>query len=193
MQKQKVTGVVLAGGRGSRVGQRDKGMIAWRGHPLVSYACSTLRPHVHTLLISCNRNADRYRSYADHVVQDKRRGFIGPLGGLESVQDWIKTEFLVLAPCDSPALPANYVERMLAPLLERSGQDYQLSFAHDGHNAHYLCAALRTQALASVSEFLETGQRRVQDWIELHSHVTVDVSDSPDAFANFNRPTDFTR
>lgn len=192
MDRNNITGVILAGGAGSRVGSRDKGLIHWRGRPLVSYVCATLKPDVKTLLISCNRNENTYAHYADATAVDGREGFVGPLGGLESIHAMVTTEFVVLAPCDVPQLPSDYVHRLVQPLLEHRSNPLSLSFAHDGDNAHYLCAALRTECLHSLHHFLDSGQRRVQDWIAQQAHVIVDVSDIAPAFENLNHTEDFT-
>ncbi len=183
--RREITGLVLAGGVDHRAGGRDKGLLPWRGEPLVAHVVGLLRPEVGSLLISCNRNEAAYAALADGTVNDSRPGFQGPLAGLEAAGRVVTTPFLVIAPCDTPRLPPDLVPRLLQPL-EAGGAD--IAWAHDGVREHYLCAALCSRCLADLPAWLEQGHRAVRHWYRNYRCATVDFSDQPTAFSNINRP-----
>jgi molybdopterin-guanine dinucleotide biosynthesis protein A len=182
-----ISGVILAGGAGRRVGGRDKGLILWRGKPLIAHVATILKPQVDKLLISCNRNANRYGEYARTTVADKRQDYQGPLAGLEAVAALIPSRLLVLAPCDAPLLPDDLVDRLVQPLLEDTSGKLDICYAHDGERGQYLCAALRTSCLASLGAYLDEGHHTVRHWYQRHNSLAVDFSDKATAFANYNR------
>jgi molybdenum cofactor guanylyltransferase len=184
-----ITGLILAGGAGRRVGCRDKGLILWQGKPLVAHVSAALRHEVGEILISCNRNVSDYQKYATRTVADRRGSFQGPLAGLEAASTFIGTELMVVVSCDMPQLPAGFVARLLAPLVSDSDNGPEISFAHDGARAQYLCAAMRTECLSSLPGFLDEGHRAVRDWYGGRRTVAVDFSDQRDSFRNYNTLT----
>lgn len=181
-----ITGLILAGGAGRRVGHRDKGLILWHGKPLVAHVSACLKHQVGEILISCNRNVADYEKYAAQTLVDHRAGYQGPLAGLEAVSPCIRTDLLVVVSCDMPHLPSGFVARLLAPLATGRDDGPEISFVHDGIRAQYLCAAMRTQCLASLTGFLDEGHRAVRDWYEGRRTVAVDFSDQMDCFRNYN-------
>ncbi len=181
-----ITGLILAGGAGRRVNGRDKGLMLWRNKPLVAYAVERIRPQVATLLISCNRNFDRYQAYADTLVTDSRRDFQGPLAGLEAASSLIETEFMFICACDTPALPRDLVTRLAEPLYRANGRTIGISYAHDGTRDQYLCAVIRSSCLSSLPDYLDSGQRAVHRWFASQRCTAVDCSDSPGSFENYN-------
>jgi len=182
-----ITGVILAGGAGRRVGNRDKGLIPWQGRPLIAHVSDCLLPQVSELLISCNRNFSHYKNFAARTVADTRRDFQGPLAGLEAAYPYIRTEFLVLVGCDMPHLPPDLVLRLTAPLVEGVDGAPDISYAHDGVREQYLCAAIRRDCLSSLTGFLDSGRRAVRDWYKSRDSVTVDFSDHRAGFRNYNK------
>jgi molybdopterin-guanine dinucleotide biosynthesis protein A len=184
--KSNVTGIILAGGVGRRVGYRDKGLIPWQGKPLIAHVLDCLRPQVTEVLISCNRNFSRYQEFAELTVADTRREFQGPLAGLEAAIPHIKTELLVVVGCDMPHLPDNFVTRLVAPLRNTEGDAAQISYAHDGLRAQYLCAAMRRDCLHSLSSFLDEGHRAVKEFYKCQLTTSVDFSDQRGCFVNYN-------
>lgn len=105
--------LILAGGRGQRMGGQDKGLLEWQGRPLVSYAVDLARPLGDDLIISCNRNQERYAAYADRLVQDDSPDFPGPLTGIRAGLAVARHSHLLVLPCDAPLLDAPLVERLL--------------------------------------------------------------------------------
>ena len=163
-----LTGMVLAGGEGRRMGGRDKGLEPFAGLPLVGHVVKRLEGQVAELLINANRNTDAYRFFADRIVEDAEGGFKGPLMGIYSGMRAAKTPWLLVVPCDSPALPDDLVARMAQGI----GQ-HDIAVAFDGERLHPVVALLRT----SLADDLAAAR---------HAWCKVDMSDCPDAFANLN-------
>lgn len=105
--------LILAGGRGQRMGGQDKGLLDWQGKPLVSYAAALARPYSDDLIISCNRNANIYAGYADRLVQDDSPDFPGPLAGIRAGLATARHTHLLVLPCDAPLLDAELLERQI--------------------------------------------------------------------------------
>ncbi len=187
IKKNKVTGLILAGGAGRRVGDRDKGLITWHGEPLVAHVSNCLRPQVSKLLISCNRNVARYEQFGAQTVTDDRENFQGPLAGLEAASPLILTDFIVVVGCDTPHLPDDLASRLIAPLTASASDSPEISYAHDGVREQYLCAAIRRECLTSVTHYLNKGYRAVGDWYKTRYTVAVDFSDCESSFRNYNR------
>lgn len=166
------------------MGDRDKGTVIWRGLPLVAHVINRLKPQVGKILISCNRNAGFYANYAETTFSDLRTGYQGPLAGLEAAARHIETEFVLIAPCDTPLLPADLVPRLLAELLsgERDG-----CYARSGDRNHYLCALLKRACLESVSSYLDDGGRTVRHWYAAQDFEAVELGEDTGAFANINQ------
>jgi molybdopterin-guanine dinucleotide biosynthesis protein A len=179
----KSTGIILSGGRGSRAGGADKGLLPWRGQTRIGAVLTAFRPQVDELLISCNRNIERYRDYGVPLVTDQLAGFQGPLAGLAAALQATHTELAALAPCDCPGLPSNLVERLRAPLL---AGDVQVSYADDGSRHQYLLAVLRSDCLPALQDYLDSGGRSVRGWYALLHSQVVDCSDMANQLTNLN-------
>lgn len=179
------TGLILAGGAGRRVEGRDKGLVNWRGLTLIEHVMARLLPQVDALLISCNRNEERYAQFGPVVAGDTRHGYQGPLAGIESAEPEIHSDLVLVVPCDMPLLPADLALRLSAAL-RNEAHSCDISFAHDGDREQYLCALIRTSCLHSLTPFLDTGNRAVHRWFESQRTVCVDFSDQKSSFQNFN-------
>ena len=182
-----ITGLVLAGGAGRRVGQRDKGLILWQGKPLIAHVCDELKPQVGELLISCNRNFTQYKEYAAQTVADSRGDFQGPLAGLEAAAHYIQTDYLIVVGCDMPHLPPDLVARLVAPLMQKSRNSPEISYAQDGDRAQYLCAAIKRECLSTLPGFLGDGHRAVHAWYQGRRTAPVDFSNQKSSFKNYNK------
>jgi molybdopterin-guanine dinucleotide biosynthesis protein A len=178
-----VTGVVLAGGQGSRMGGVDKGLQPFRGRPMVSHVIERLSPQVGEIVINANRNVEAYRAFGHQVVSDAITGFAGPLAGFERGLDYAAGELVMTVPCDSPFLPADLVGRLRAAL-ERA--DAQLAVAKTGDQAHPVFSLMRRTVHASLREFLGSGQRKIDRWYGALRVVEVAFDDEADAFMNIN-------
>lgn len=180
-----VTALILAGGAGRRSGGRDKGLLPWQGKPLVDRVIHRLRPQVAKILISCNRNTGNYARRAP-VVTDLRPGFAGPLAGMEAASGRVDTDWLLVSPCDTPNLPDDLCRRLMSALSEPEGERSLAGYAVDADGAHYLCALLRREALASLPKFLDSGARAVHHWYAEIGALPVSFPDSEHAFLNLN-------
>lgn len=185
--QQEIFGLVLAGGAGRRVSGRDKGLVDWRGKPLVQHVIDNLSNQVTGLYISCNRNHQRYARFDLPLVHDSREGFMGPLAGLESAAELARTHYLAVVPCDTPLLPDDLVARLVRALEGENNAAFDVSYAREASRDHYLCAVIRPGVVSRVSKYLDSGQRSVKKWYAELKVTPVDFSDRPGAFQNINR------
>jgi molybdenum cofactor guanylyltransferase len=178
-----ITGVVLAGGRGSRMGGQDKGLVPLHGRPMVQHVITCLEPQVEAILVSANRNHEQYATLGYRVIPDLITGYQGPLAGIASALQAADTPYVATVPCDSPLFGKDLVAR-LADALARGNAD--ISVAHDGQRAHPVFSLLKRSLLPSLLDFLKTGERKIDLWFARHRTVYADFSDSPEWFINVN-------
>lgn len=180
-----VTGVILAGGLGRRMGGIDKGLQPFAGKPMVASVIERLAPQVSTLSINANRNPDAYAAFGLPVWPDRLQGFAGPLAGLLAGLQGADTPLVVTVPCDSPFLPADLVVRLRTALEEACAD---LAFARaDGRDHPVFCLCKRELA-ESLETYLASGQRKVADWFAGLNVVSVAFDDCPESFVNINTP-----
>lgn len=184
-----VTGLVLAGGRGSRLGGVDKGLLELSGQALVQTIAQRLSGQVGTLLLSANRNLDSYRALGFEPLTDGPYQDAGPLAGLRAGLLACATPWLLVAPCDMPFLPVDLCQR----LLQAAGfDDPRARVPFDGERHHYACLLLPRTALAQVEACLESGRRSLRELLQTIGWIGVDFAASdPRAFSNLNTPADF--
>ncbi len=178
-----VTGLVLAGGQGRRMGGVDKGLVELDGKPLVAHVIARLVPQVGALVISANQNHDRYASFGYPVVADDVPGYAGPLAGLHAGLARAVTPYVATAPCDSPFLPPDLVVR-LAEGMARSKA--QVAVAQTHGQPHPVFALVDRSVLPHLASFLEGGGRKVDAWHATLAVATVRFDDCADAFRNIN-------
>ena len=182
-----ITGLVLAGGEGRRMGGADKGLQLFDGRPLVQCVLERLRPQVDAVLISANRNLERYAGFGCAVVQDALPGFAGPLAGLQAAMVHADTPLLLCAPCDSPRLPADLALRLRAALI---GAGAGLAVPRASGRVHRAFCLVRRDLLPHLDAFLAAGERRLARWHESLGAVEVDFDDEAAAFDNLNSLAD---
>ncbi|MCQ6256758.1 molybdenum cofactor guanylyltransferase MobA [Pseudomonas sp. Q11] len=125
--------LLLAGGRGHRMGGQDKGLLEWQGEPLIAHLHRRTRALSDDLIISCNRNPERYALYADQLVHDDEEGFPGPLAGIRAGLKVARYPTLLVLPCDVPQIDASLLDSMLSqasqhpdkPLMVRHGEHWE--------------------------------------------------------------------
>jgi molybdopterin-guanine dinucleotide biosynthesis protein A len=183
--RRDITGVILAGGRGQRMGGVDKGLIPLAGKPMVTYVLGALRPQVATILISANRNLDQYAAFGCQVATDTVGEYHGPLAGVASAMEIAETRYVITVPCDSPLVAHDLVARLYRAL---SQENAEISVAHDGERMHPVFALLRCDLLSSLQEYLQSGQRKIDRWFAHHKLVIAYFTDEPDTFVNVNNP-----
>jgi len=188
--KATVSGIVLAGGQGSRMGGVDKGLQPFRGKAMVEHVIERLAPQVEELLINANRNPGDYARFGHRVIADEIPGFAGPLAGFERGLAHATGELVVTVPCDSPFLPSDLVAR-LRGRLEADGA--QLAVARTGEQAHPVFCLMRREVLPSLQRFLGSGQRKIDRWYESLEVAQVAFDDEADAFLNINTREELSR
>ena len=182
-----VTGVILAGGQGRRMNGCDKGLMTLGDKALIDYIITAFRHQADSLLISANRNIDRYRALGFPVINDQLSGFNGPLAGIACCMAAASTDLIVTVPCDSPFLPGDLVGRLYDTLQH---QQADISVVHDGERLQPVFSMYQTKLLDSLSAFLDRGERKIDKWFAEHQVGITDFSDNPNAFLNINTPED---
>ena len=195
IDRSAISGVVLAGGRGSRMGGLDKGLQAYGGVPLAQHALRRLQPQVGALMLSANRNLEQYRSFGVPVISDSLPDFAGPLAGFIGAMETCRTPYLVTVPCDTPQFPADLVERLCqslaaanADIAMASALQTEPDGAQDWYRQPVFCL-LAVRLLPGLRAFVADGGRKIGAWTA--QQHTVDVRfDEPGAFANANTLAD---
>jgi molybdopterin-guanine dinucleotide biosynthesis protein A len=192
IERQDITGIVLAGGRGSRMGGADKGLQAFRGMPLGLHALLRLGPQVGEAMVNANRNLAAYESFGVPVWPDGLADFAGPLAGFLVGLERCETPYLVTVPCDTPLFPQDLVAR-LAQALEREGADIATAAAREQAGseprAQPVFSLLRQELMESLLRFTQGGGRKIDAWTAQHKTVLVPFDqpgDDPAAFYNAN-------
>jgi molybdopterin-guanine dinucleotide biosynthesis protein A len=176
-----VTGIILAGGQGRRMGGVDKGLQPLRGRPMVAWAIERLAPQVDEILVNANQNAEAYARFGYRVVPDSVGGFAGPLAGLHAGLLAAAHPLAATVPCDSPFLPLDLVARLKSVL---GGND--LAVAKTGDQPHPVFALVRRRVLPHLEAFLADGGRKIDAWYATLAAVEVPFDDEADAFRNIN-------
>ncbi len=185
-----ITGVILAGGQGTRMGGVDKGLQLHGGIALVRHVAERLAPQVDLLMINANRNEAAYTAFGYPVFADQITGFAGPLAGLHAALSVASTPLVLTVPCDSPGLPLDLVSR-----LHDAQQTSQanLAIAKADGRLHPVFCLCRRSLLAQLEAYLRGGGRKVAAWCADMGAIEVDFSDQSQAFGNFNTLDDLTR
>jgi len=187
MNTGSISGLVLAGGRGSRMGNVDKGLQPFGGATMVEQVLARLRAQVGPLAISANRNLDTYRALGVMVLPDELPDYPGPLAGLAAGLAQCATPFLLAVPCDSPFLPPDLAARLLAALLDNEADVAYAATQEPGMRVqpHPVFCLVRAARLPELLAYLAEGGRRVDGWHRDLKSVEVLFDDS-DAFRNIN-------
>jgi molybdopterin-guanine dinucleotide biosynthesis protein A len=182
-----ITGVILAGGRGSRLGGVDKGLVPLHGRPLIEHVIDALRPQVDALLISANRNRDIYTSYGYPVIADVMGDYDGPLAGMLSAMRAAGSAYILTAPCDAPSIPADLARRLAEALVRENAVASTVSLQG---RLQPVFALLCCTLAGDLENCLQQGERGTGAWLRRHQAVPVDFSNVVDLFVNINTPQD---
>jgi molybdenum cofactor guanylyltransferase len=180
-----ITGVILAGGQGRRMGTVDKGLRELRGKAMVGWVIERFAPQVAEVLINANQNLEIYARFGYRVIPDEIGGFAGPLAGLQRGLSEARHPLVATAPCDTPFLPADLVARLHAALQANAAQ---LAVARTGDQPHPVFCVCRRDVLPHLTAFLQDGGRKIDAWYATLKVVEVAFDDQPDAFSNINTP-----
>ena len=185
-----VTGVILAGGRATRMGGVDKGLVPVMGRPMVAGVIDALRPQVGPLIVNANRNLEDYAALGWAVVGDGDEAFRGPLAGMASGLAAAGTDWVMTVPCDAPLVAADLAARLYRAAFEA---DRPVSVAHDGERLQPVFALIRRTLAPSLAGYLDGGGRRIDRWFERCGYAAADCRDVAASFANVNTPDDVDR
>ncbi|CAI1228428.1 molybdopterin-guanine dinucleotide biosynthesis protein MobA [Serratia proteamaculans] len=185
---EEITGIILAGGRATRMGGEDKGLVQVAGIPLYQYVLSRLRPQVGQIAISANRNQERYRESGLPIVSDLTPDFSGPLAGMLAGLKHASTEWVAFVPCDVPDFPATLVDQ----LWQQKGRALA-AYANDGERAHPTLALLHTSLVPQLEEYLACGERKLMLFLNAAGARQIAFSGQQTAFHNLNTREDCLR
>lgn len=180
-----ITGVILAGGRGSRMGGQDKGLIIWHQQPLYHHVLQRLKPQVDTVLINANRNLAAYQQSGLPVITDTIPDFPGPLAGMLAALEQAETEWVVFSSCDTPQLPDN-----LASHLWRNRNGALAVWARSEDRDHPALALMHRSLAKQLREYLDRGERRLLFFLQQAGGHGVLFKHAEAAFSNINYPED---
>ena len=180
-----VTGLVLAGGMGRRMGGVDKGLVLLDGRPMVAHVIERLTRQVGAIVINANQNIERYAALGYPVISDSIGGFAGPLAGLHAGLLAAQTPYVATSPCDSPFLPQDLVSRLAAGL---EHGEAQLAVAHTFAQPHPVFSLVSRDVLPHLSAFLDGGGRKIDAWYATLRVAAVQFDDAEGAFRNINTP-----
>ncbi len=183
MTRQPITGVILAGGQGRRMGSVDKGLKPLRGKPMVQWVLERFAPQVDEVLINANQNIEQYQLLNRKVVPDEIDGFAGPLAGLHRGLSVATHDLIATVPCDSPFLPLDLIARLYDTLNQ---QQADLAVARTGDQPHPVFCLCRKSVLPGLTAFLQSGGRKIDAWYAALKVVEVRFDDETDAFSNIN-------
>lgn len=184
--QQHITGLILAGGRGMRMGGVDKGLQTLQDQPMIAHVIHRLHLQVDRIMINANQNLDRYRVFNFPVWPDEKNDYAGPLAGMQAGLLHCATPYMLTVPCDTPMLATDLVSK-LAMALEQSEADIAVANTKEGDRVHrqpVFCLMKKT-VLPNLNSALERGVRKVDQWLAENKTVDV-VFDDEAAFANIN-------
>ena len=185
--KDNITAVVLAGGRGRRLGGQDKGLMQLDGRPMIEHILNLVTPQVNAVIINANRNQQVYADSGHPVISDNMTDYQGPLAGFAAALAATDTDYIMTLPCDGPYVPADLASRLSAAIIEN---DAELAVAHDGQRMQPVYALIPRSLLGSLQDFLDAGDRKIDLWYARHDTALADFSDVIDTFFNINTDDD---
>lgn len=178
-----LTGAILAGGTGRRVGGQDKGWLKFQGEPLIAQVLAAVQPQVQSIVINANQNLEAYEALGFPVVTDQQPN-MGPLGGILSILDAVTTDYALIAPVDVPNVPGDLVAQ-----LWRNGIA-QLILSKDKGGLQPLVGIYHRDLRHSIRHYLSTGERKLQTWCQQQGPQIIHLA-HPDYLLNLNRPEQF--
>ena len=184
--QSEISSVILAGGQGLRMDGVDKGLIEFRGLPLIAHVASVIESKVDKIYISANRSFDSYASYGE-VISDDLLGFQGPLAGISKALKVCSTKYLLVLPCDSPLVDSELIDDLISRMKQK---DADICVAHDGSIMHATFALMKSNLGKSLEHFLNDGGRKMALWYRQQNLERVDVSDRLVVLTNLNKPED---
>ena len=178
-----ISSIILAGGRGSRMGGVDKGLVLFQQQPLIQHVISRLSSQVDEIIINANREIAQYEALGYAVLPDNIPDFIGPLAGIHLGLTHSKHDYVLTVPCDSPLLPLDLAQRLMQGLIVNNAD---IAVASSDSNTHPVFCLCKKNALANLDIYLAEGGRKVSAWQKSLKYAEVDFTDCSEAFINLN-------
>ncbi|WP_043197450.1 molybdenum cofactor guanylyltransferase MobA [Pseudomonas putida] len=176
--------LILAGGRGQRMGGRDKGLICWKGEPLIAHIHRVVRPLSDDLVISCNRNQEAYRAYADQLVGDAEADFPGPLAGVIAGLRVARHEWVVVLACDAPRVDRDLIEGLLRLAVASDSA----AMVRQGGYWQPMFSVLPRRLLPMLEQAWAAGERSLQKALLQEAVQGLECADDDHRLSNFNSP-----
>ncbi len=180
---QMISCIILAGGQAQRMQGQDKGLVSFRGRPLIEHVIDRVKPQVDQIIISANRNTEHYACYTDQVIPDQNPGFSGPLAGIASCMPHCRHALTLVVACDMPQLPKNLVTRLSSAIHEHEVAIVSCELRQQ------IALLLKTDLLDSIALALASNNFKFLDWIDNRDTVAVEFTDTS-AFINLNTLSD---
>ena len=178
-----ISAIILAGGRATRMGCIDKGLVTLQNKPFIQHIIERLTPQVDEVLINANREIPQYRTFSLPVLQDEQPDFVGPLAGFSLGLHHCKHDYLLTTPCDSPLIPANLVNRLMQSI---SSEKADIAVARSGGYSHPVFCLMKKSVLPSLTQYMAQGNRKVSLWQKSLAYTEVLFDDCDEAFINVN-------
>jgi len=187
--KQVISGVVIAGGQGSRVGYQQKALLPYNGEPILKSILKVLTPQVSQAWVNANAELERYKPLSDHLFSDEYQGFLGPLAGMHAAWKYLDTDWAVFVPCDNPSLPKDFVERLIDAYKHKPNP---IVVVHDGERLQPLYMLLHRSMMNALSEAIAIGHLSVNRWVKENDFTQASFADCcPQSFKNMNTLSSF--
>ncbi len=183
ISQKNITAVILAGGKGRRLGGQDKGLVLYHNKPLIEHILEKIEAQVSTVLISANRHDAIYSTYGYAVMKDDMLDYQGPLAGFSTAMKNAQTEYIITLPCDGPLISDDLVARLRRCLQH---DPTNIAVAHDGQRLQPTYALIPITYLSHLNKFMLKGGRGIHQWYAEHAIIPCDFSDTPQIFANIN-------
>lgn len=178
-----ITAIIIAGGKGSRLGGVDKGLMLYQQKPFIEHILQRLQPQLSNISINANRNQQQYSRYGYPVFSDILSDYQGPLAGFVTAMSSINTPYMLTLPCDAPYFPNDLVTRLIST---QHQQQSDMVVVHDGERPQFMYALIAVSLYPHLVDFLQQGKRGVGQWYRQHNMALADFSDQPNAFININ-------
>ncbi len=184
-----VSAIILAGGRATRMGGIEKGLVLLQNQPLIAHVIDRLTPQVDKILINANRELKQYAAFNLPILQDENPDYIGPLAGFSLGLQHCQHDHLLTVPCDSPLLPLDLTQRLLDAIKLHNAD---IAVATSANNSHPVFSLCKKSVLPSLTNFINQGGRKVSAWQKSLNYIEVDFSDNDEAFINLNTLEDLS-
>jgi len=183
-----LTVVILAGGRGSRLGGQDKGLLEWQGKPFIEHILQSIAPVAKNIMINANRNAEVYQQYGYPVISDDIDDYAGPLAGMLAALRSAKTEYVMTVPCDAPSTTPAMIDQF-CDVHEKQHQKLYVAGTDDGLQPVY--AMIHTSLIENLAQYLADGHRKTQGWLKDNDAVVIHFDQQVTSFLNINTEDEF--